>query len=363
MRALIAPDKFKGTLSGPAAALAIAEGVREALPSAVVSLCPLADGGPGTMDALIDAIDGDKRYVSTVDPWGAEVRAPLAVLADGTVCIETAAPETGDVLTADSHGIGDALVQAAALSGTSAVLVAVGGTASVDGGTGLARAFGWRFLDEAGDPLRPGGGALVDLARIAPAPEPVQRRVVGLCDVDAPLVGPEGAARRFGPQKGASPEQVELLERGLTNLGRVIQRDVGIDVLSAPYAGAGGGIGAGLVAFLGAELRSGFAFVAESLRLDRLISLADVVLSGEGRFDEQSLAGKAPAGVALMSRDHGVPCLGIFGSIAVAPKVALTAGFSDVLDLSRMTQVAGGTEDPFAALARGARTIAERLPA
>lgn len=361
MRALIAPDKFKGTLSGPAAALAIAEGVREALPSAVVSLCPLADGGPGTMDALLDAIDGERRYVSTVDPWGAEKRAPVAALADGSVCIETAAPEMGDAVAADSRGIGEALLQAIALSRTRTVLVAVGGTASTDGGAGLASAFGWRFLDEAGDPLPPGGGALTGLARVEPPTEPVQANVVGLCDVDAPLVGPEGPARRFGPQKGASPEQVELLERGLANLARVIQRDLGIDVLGIARGGAGGGIGAGLAAFLWAELRSGFAFVAESLRLNRLISLADVVLSGEGRFDEQSLAGKAPAGVALMARDQGVPCLGIFGSIAVAPKVALTAGFSDVLDLSRMSDLAA--EDPFGALARGARTIVERLPA
>ncbi|MDP9068504.1 MAG: glycerate kinase [Actinomycetota bacterium] len=363
MRALIAPDKFKGTLSAPAAALAIAEGVREALPSAVISLCPLADGGSGTVDALLDAVDGQKRYVSTTDPWGVPIRAPVAALADGSVCIETAAPEMRDAVAADSGGTGRALIEAAALSPTRTVLVAVGGTASTDGGVGLARALGWRFVDAHGQPLPPGGGALAELARIEAPTERIDANVIGLCDVDTPLLGAAGAARRFGPQKGASPEQVELLERGLTTLARVIERDLDLDVERLPHAGAGGGLAAGLSAFLGAELRSGFGFVAEKLRLERLVSEADVVVTGEGRFDEQSLDGKAPTGLALMARGLGVPCLGIFGSIALAPKVALTAGFSDVVDLTDPREAAPGPQDPFATLARGARALMQRLPA
>ncbi len=333
MRILIAPDKFKGTLSAPAAALAIADGIRGVYPDAVLSSSPVADGGGGTSDTLLDASGGRKVFVTTVDPWRAPCRAAVAVLADGSVCVETAAEGRGDPMHASSEGVGRTIAQVGEMFAPATVLVGVGGTASTDGGTGVARALGWSFLDQQGRETSPGGAGLIDIHRVQPPAGEGQMKVVALCDVDSPLTGDGGSARRFGPQKGATPEQVELLERGLRNLAAVIREQLGIEVEDVPGAGAGGGLGAGLLAFLGAELTSGFAFIAQRLGLERLISNVDAVITGEGRFDPQSLEGKAPVGVARMSRRLGVPCLGVFGQLDVPKKTPLTAGFSDVIAL------------------------------
>lgn len=363
MRILIAPDKFKGTLSAPAAALAIAEGVRAALPGAEITLCPVADGGEGTVATLLDAVGGTRGFVSAADPWGKPRRLPVALLDDGTICIESAVSTRGDPLRADSYGVGLALLEAAALDPGSRVLVGVGGTASTDGGTGLARALGWRFLDRAGEGLPPGGGSLVELDRIVlPASRP-SVEVVGLCDVDAPLTGELGSARRFAAQKGATPEQVVVLEEGMSRLAEAIRGDLGIEVVAMPGAGAGGGIGAGIAAFCGGELRSGFFYVADVLRLRSMIEEADLVITGEGRFDEQSLQGKAAAGVARLSRHARVECRGLFGQISGRAAHASTVGFSDVATLPEPARGAGGAEDdPAGRVAAGAeRLMAQRL--
>ena len=358
MRVLLAPDKFKGTLSAPAAALAIAEGVRRVFPSANITTCPLADGGGGTLDTLLDAVGGSKTFVASRDPWGKPIRAPLALLADGSVCIETAAPSFGDPMRADSEGIGLCIRRAAELSEGGKVLVAVGGTASTDGGTGLARALGWRFLDGFGDPLPEGAGSLGHLRYIEEPYPRVSAEVVALCDVDAPLLGPAGSARRFAPQKGATTEQVEKLEDGLSNLAALVREIFGKDI-DVPRAGAGGGIGAGLRAFADAELRSGFQVVAEAMKLRPLVAAADVVVTGEGRFDPQSLDGKAPAGVAGLAHEMGVPCLGVFGSLDVPVPTVLGAGFSDVLDLTAVIAVRA---DPAETLSRGTELLFGRQP-
>lgn len=363
MRILIAPDKFKGTLSAPAAALAIAEGVRAVLPDARVSLCPLADGGDGTLATLLDAVGGRKTFVSAADPWGKPVRLPVAVLEDGTVCIESATTARGDPMRADSHGLGLALVRAIELEPAARLLVGIGGTISTDGGSGLARAFGWRFLDGAGDQLPPGGGALVQLDHIAPPDPLVLPEMLGLCDVLAPLTGPSGSARRFASQKGAAPEQIAVLEKGLERLAQAINDDLGIDVGAVSGAGAGGGIGAGIVAFCGGELRSGFDYVAEALGLRSRIAEADLVVTGEGRFDEQSIQGKAAAGVARLSHEEGVPCIGLFGGMEIRTADALTVGFSDIATLPEPVRAAGGgADDPAARLAAGAEMLIAQQP-
>lgn len=224
MRVLIAPDKFKGTLSAPSAALSMIEGVRGVDPTAIVSSAPLADGGGGTLDALLDAVGGVRSFETTVDPWGARLRIPMLMLSNGDVCIETATSLAGDAMTADSHGIGLLIKRAAELvEGTGRVLVAVGGTVSTDGGTGLARALGWSFLDSEGREVPRGGVGLERIARMQPPVVRVQADVVGLCDVEAPLTGEAGSARSFAAQKGASSEQVEVLERGLLNLVRIVR--------------------------------------------------------------------------------------------------------------------------------------------
>ncbi|MFP5351972.1 MAG: glycerate kinase [Actinomycetota bacterium] len=359
MRILIAPDKFKGTLTGSGAALAMTHGVRNVRPEAWVSATPLADGGAGTLEVLLDAVGGVKRFADTVDPWGAKRRAPIALLNSNVACIETAASSSGDPLRADSEGIGTLIKAAAEMCGAGGtVLVGVGGTMSTDGGVGLARALGWGFFDEGGRPLPAGGGSLAELRYIDRPSEPLDVTVIGLCDVDIPL---EMSAEMFGPQKGASPDQVELLTRGLVNLADIVRGTLDIDLSSLPFGGAGGGIGAGLVAFVGAELRSGFSYIADAVHLADLIGMADAVITGEGRFDEQSLRGKVPAGVAAMAHEHGVPCLGLFGHLSVSERMALNAGFSDVLDL-RGVEMDGKPADPGELLTSATEALVRRQP-
>lgn len=362
MRVLIAPDKFKGTLSAPAAALAIAEGVRQVDPSVVLASSPVADGGGGTLDALLDAMGGERSYETTTDPWGRRMRAPVALLPGGDVCLETASSGTGDPMAADTSGIGTLLRRAGELAEDEArVLVAVGGTVSTDGGTGLGRALGWSFLGDDGAPVQPGGLGLRSIRRIVPPESPTPPNVVALCDVDAQLTGPGGSARCFAPQKGATPEQVEMLENGLVNLAEVLRSQVGIEIETIDFGGAGGGLAAGLSAFAGADLRSGFDFVAQAMRLRGLISSVDFVITGEGRFDEQSLDGKAPVGVARAAHELGIPCLGLFGELGSPAKVALTAGFSDVLSL-RDTFGPEATGNPATQLTSATRLLLSRQP-
>lgn len=362
MRVLIAPDKFKGTLSAPSAALAMAEGVRRVSPSAILSSAPVADGGAGTLDALIDAIGGERSFETTVDPWGERLRTPMGLLSNGDVCIETATSVLGDPLRADSYGLGLLIRRAAELAdGEGRVLVAVGGTVSTDGGTGLARALGWSFVDGDGEEVSQGGAGLQQIVRIDPPDGRLDAAVIGLCDVKAPVTGHTGSAHRFAPQKGASPEQVEVLEDGLLNLSRMVRSQLGVDLDKVTHAGAGGGIAAGLHVFAGAELRSGFDFVSDAMRLRGMVSSADLVITGEGRFDEQSVAGKAPVGVARVAHELGIPCLGLFGELASPSKVALTAGFSDVLSLREAfgPEVTG---EPAALLTEATHLLLSRQP-
>lgn len=362
MRVLIAPDKFRGTLTAPSAALAMAEGVRRVDPSAILSCAPVADGGEGTIDALIDALGGERSFETTVDPWRKRARCAIAMLSSGDVCVEAATTLTGDPLTADSEGLGRLIRRAAELlHDDGRVLVAVGGTASTDGGTGLARSLGWSFLDGDGTEVPPGGAGLASIAQIKRPERPLDVAILGLCDVNAPLTGHDGSARSFAPQKGATSEQVELLERGLENLATVARSELHVDLQKVDFAGAGGGIAAGLHMFAGAELRSGFSFVSDAMRLPSLISSMDFVITGEGRFDEQSVAGKAPVGVARAAHEIGVPCLGLFGELASPAKVALTAGFSDVLSV-RESLEDSERKDPGESLTEATQLLVSRQP-
>ncbi len=361
MRILVSPDKFKGTLTAPAAALAIAEGVRSARPASVVSLCPIADGGEGTLATLLDAIGGIKRFVTATDPWGRRARIPVGVLEDGSLCVESASSVVGDALSADSSGLGSVVAEIAATQPDATVLIGIGGTASTDGGVGLARGLGWRFLAEDGEPIARGGAGLVDLHRIVPPETPVPIAVKGLCDVDAPLTGGDGSALRFAPQKGATPEEVAVLERGLQRMVEVVQADLGIDLHAVRRAGAGGGIAAGVAAFCGGELTSGFEHLAAALALRSRIDASDLVITGEGRFDEQSIQGKASAGIARLSHEQGVPCLGLFGQMTVSISAALGTGFSDVATVG----ASGSPAEPAEAasrLAAAASALLSRQP-
>jgi glycerate kinase len=315
VRVVIAPDKFKGTLTAPQAGEALAMGWKRGDPQAEVEEVPVADGGEGTLDTLLRALGGETERARVSGPLGDPVDAEYGLVrtAEGVLAIVEMARASGlalldrgrrDPLRASTFGTGE-LILAASRHEPTRLIICVGGSATNDGGAGAAQALGVRLLDERGEDLPLGGEALVRLARIdATALHPSLRgvRVTVASDVDNPLTGPQGASAVFGPQKGASGEDVALLDRALGHLAAVIHRDLGIDVRHLEGGGAAGGLGAGLIAFLGARVRPGFDLVAEVLGITARLDRADVVVTGEGRFDRQSAGGKAPARVLEMAR-------------------------------------------------------------
>ncbi len=325
MRVLIAPQEFKGTLSAVEAAAAIARGLDDAFPDWELDLLPMADGGPGTVEALLTALGGEGRATAAHDPLMRPVEASWGLLPDGRAVIECAAasglwrlrPEELDARAATSFGSGE-LVAAALAAGCRELLVGLGGSATNDGGAGLAQALGFRLLDSAGRDLPAGGAALHRLDRIdAAGAHPALGRVrcLGATDVTNPLCGPSGATAVYGPQKGADAAAVAELDAALDRFAAVVQRDLGVDVRDRPGAGAAGGLGAGLIAFLGAELRSGAQVVGETAGLAGRIRRADLVITGEGRLDGQTAFGKAPQHVARLARAAARPTLCLAGSL------------------------------------------------
>jgi glycerate kinase len=344
VRVVVAPDKFEGTLSAKEAAGALAAGWRRADRSADVDECPVADGGKGTLETLVDALGGRRETVRVAGPLGDPIDADLgwAETADGTIAIVEMARASGlalvsearrDPSLATTRGTGD-LIAAACRQRPRRVLVCIGGSATNDGGAGMAQALGIRLIDERGQDLPPGGAALRGLARIdASGLDPAVREVevVTACDVDNPLTGPRGASAVYGPQKGATAEEVRILDEALGHLAATIHRDLGLDVRDVPGAGAAGGLGAGLVAFLGARLRPGFEVVAAALDLERRLERAHVAVTGEGRYDAQSERGKAPAGVLRMARDAGCRTVLVAGQVeaSVTPPADLVYSLAD----------------------------------
>ena len=337
MRVVIAPDKFRGSLTAAEAAEAIARGVLRADPAAEVHLAPLADGGEGFVEALVEATGGTYRAATVTGPMGDPAAARFGLLNGGEVAVLAMAAASGhalvtpgrrDVMRASTRGTGD-LMLAAARSGVARLIVGIGGSATNDGGAGMAQALGYRLLDRDGVDLLPGGGALGDLDRIdATAVLPAVRgwRVEVACDVASPLCGPLGASRVFGPQKGATPEQVDRLDANLARLAAVIRRDLGVDVLDLPGGGAAGGLGAGLVAFAGATLRPGVDLLIDALDLRTQLAAADLCLTGEGSLDASSAAGKTVAGVVGLARDLGVPALVLAGTVGPGAGLILACG-------------------------------------
>jgi glycerate kinase len=331
MRVVAAPDKFKGTLTAAEAARAISAGWRRADPAAEVDEVPVADGGEGTLEALVAALGGHTERVVVTGPLGDPVDAEFGLVdsPEGFLAVVEMASASGlrlisgerrDPMRASTRGTGE-LMLAAARHRPAGMIVCIGGSATNDGGAGMAQALGARLLDEHGRELTPGGSALRGLASIdatAFARELAAVDVVVASDVDNPLVGPTGASAMYGPQKGASPEQVASLDGALRHFAAVIHRDLGIDVRDVPGAGAAGGLGAGLIAFLGARVRPGFQVVAEALDLAGRFHSADVVVTGEGRFDDQTERGKAPAGVLRMAREAGCRSVVIAGEVSGA---------------------------------------------
>lgn len=336
MLVVVAPDKFKGSLTAPEASLAMAVGVRAAVPGAEVRLLPVSDGGEGFVEAAVGA-GYTRRTAAVSGPTGERVRAALAVK-DGCAVLEMAEASGLRLLpdgvraprTASTSGTGQ-LVLAALDAGAQRVVLGVGGSASTDGGAGMAQALGAQLLDAGGHELPPGGAALVDLDRVDVRgldPRLGGLDVVVATDVDNPLVGPTGAAAVYGPQKGATTADVKVLDAGLLRWADVLRRDLGIDVADVPGAGAAGGLGAGALAFLGARRTSGIDAVLEIVGFAEALTGADLVLTGEGSLDEQSLAGKAPVGVAAAAGRAGVPVVALVGRLALDDAQVRGAGFT-----------------------------------
>ncbi len=326
MKIVAAPNAFKGCLTASEAALAMARGIAGVLPDAEVVRVPVADGGDGLVDVAVDALAGQPRVVTVAGPRNDPIDATFChVPAMAFAAIEMALasglallPEDRrDPLVTTTLGTGQ-LIAAALDLGVSRIGVGIGGSATNDGGIGMAVALGIRFLDDQDRPVEPVGEALgrivrIDMSGLDPRVSGVHFEAV--CDVDNPLCGPDGAAHVYGPQKGATPEQVEALDAGLDNLAAVIKSDLGIDVRDLPGAGAAGGLGAGLCAFLGADLRRGVDLVLDIVGLDAKLEGADLALTGEGQIDFQTAFGKAPAGVGTMAKVRGVPCIAIAGGV------------------------------------------------
>ncbi|MFG1853024.1 glycerate kinase [Actinomadura geliboluensis] len=343
MRIVVAPDSFKGSLSAAEVCAAVAAGARRAVPDAEVAAVPMADGGEGTLDCFLAARGGDAVEVAATDPLGRPVKARYALSGDGRSAVVELAAASGlplvedvppDPLNAATHGTGE-LIADAVRRGAREVLVCIGGSASTDGGTGLLRALGVRFLDAAGAELPPGGAALARLAAIDDSALPDAVRATRFrvaCDVTNPLVGPAGAAAVFGPQKGASPAQVAELDAALTVFADVLAARGGPRVHDLPGAGAAGGTCGGLVGVLGAEPAAGAELVAAAVGLPAALAGADLVVTGEGRVDGQSAGGKVVSAVAALARDRGVPCLALAGGVAgpldELHALGLTAAFS-----------------------------------
>ncbi|MFF4236733.1 glycerate kinase [Actinomadura geliboluensis] len=343
MRIVVAPDSFKGSLSAAEVCAAVAAGARRAVPDAEVAAVPMADGGEGTLDCFLAARGGDAVEIAATDPLGRPVKARYALSGDGRSAVVELAAASGlplvedvppDPLNAATHGTGE-LIADAVRRGAREVLVCIGGSASTDGGAGLLRALGVRFLDAAGAELPPGGAALARLAAIDDSALPDAVRATRFrvaCDVTNPLVGPAGAAAVFGPQKGASPAQVAELDAALTVFADVLAARGGPRVHDLPGAGAAGGTCGGLVGVLGAEPAAGAELVAAAVGLPAALAGADLVVTGEGRVDGQSAGGKVVSAVAALARDRGVPCLALAGGVAgpldELHALGLTAAFS-----------------------------------
>jgi glycerate kinase len=339
MRVIVAPDKFKGSLTAAEAAEAIEAGLRRARPDVELVRFPVADGGDGTLAAVLSSGEAERVEAEVTGPTGEPVTAAFALAPDGSAMVEMAeasglrrlpggVPAPRDATT---YGTGE-LIAAALDRGAARLVLGIGGSATTDGGTGMASALGARFLDGDGNPLAPGGGALMRLAHIETGgldPRVADLEVTVACDVDNPLVGQDGAAAVYGPQKGARPDDILLLDSALRRYARILREDLGLDLENVPGAGAAGGLGAGAIAFLGAELKPGIELVLELVGFDREIGRADLVVTGEGSLDAQSLRGKAPFGVARAAGANGVPVVALAGQLEVRERELRAAGFEE----------------------------------
>ncbi|EHT4940469.1 glycerate kinase [Vibrio vulnificus] len=327
MKIIIAPDSYKESLTAMDVAIAIEKGFKQVLPDAHYVKLPMADGGEGTVQSMVDATGGTIIEHTVTGPLGQNVDGFFGLLGEGkTAVIEMAAasglhlvsPELRNPLITTTLGTGE-LIKAALDHGVKHIIVGIGGSATNDGGIGMAQALGIKLLDAQGNALGHGGGELAKLATIDCSQldsRLAQVRLEVACDVDNPLCGTKGASAVFGPQKGATPEMVTILDENLAHYASIIKQQLGVDVRDMAGAGAAGGMGAALLGLLNAELRPGIEIVMDAVRLDEIVADADLVITGEGRIDSQTIHGKTPIGVARTAKKHGLPVIGIAGCLS-----------------------------------------------
>ena len=343
MKILVAPDSFKGSLSSKEVLKAISEGIRRAIDAEIAGL-PIADGGEGTVDALITSLGGKIIDVDVLGPLGNVVKGYFGVLNDGTAVIEMAASSGLNLVPNDmrnplittTYGVGQ-LIKEALDKGCRKFIIGLGGSATNDGGAGMIQALGVKLLDEDGKDIPYGGGNLHKLKKVDTSS--IDKRVyessfIVASDVTNPLCGEYGASAVYGPQKGATPEMVEILDRNLKHYSSVIKETLGKDFSDVPGAGAAGGLGFSLMAFLNAKIKSGIDIVMEASNIDEKIKSCDIVITGEGNTDFQTAYGKAPAGIAMIAKKYGKPVVVLSGGLGKNYKnlydVGVTSMFSIV---------------------------------
>lgn len=337
MKIVIAPDSFKESMTALEAADSIESGFKRVFPHAEYLKVPMADGGEGTVQSLIDATNGTIIETSVTGPLGKPVDAFYGISGDGkTAVIELAAAsglhlvpeEKRNPLHTTTKGTGE-LILAALQQNVEYIILGIGGSATNDGGAGMAQALGVRLTDQNGEDIEQGGGALKNLHKIDVGfidPRVHQVKIEVACDVDNPLTGKEGASAVFGPQKGATPDMISVLDQNLAHYASVIKRDLGKEVKDLPGAGAAGGIGAGMAAFLQAELKSGIDIVIEAVKLEDCMKGASLVITGEGKIDSQTIHGKTPVGVAKTAKKHHIPVIAVAGLIGADSEVVYEHG-------------------------------------
>jgi len=341
MKILIAPDSFKGTNTSIRVATHIENGIRRVMPDAEIVKIPIADGGEGTVEALVVGAGGKYHTAKVVGPMGEEAEAVFGVLDSGIAAIEMAAAsglpmvpdEKRDPRKATTYGTGQ-LIKAAMDLGCKEIVIGLGGSATNDGGVGMAQALGVSFKDAAGRELGYGGGPLAELASIDVSgldPRVAQTTITIASDVTNPLCGDTGASAIFGPQKGADPEMVKLLDANLAHLADVVEAQLGLDMMNIPGAGAAGGMGYGLIAFCGAASKSGIVTVLDTVGVDSYLADCDLVITGEGKIDGQSVFGKVPVGVAERVKKFGIPVLAIVGDMGEGSQAVYEYGIDSIM--------------------------------
>ena len=373
MKIVIAPDSYKESLSASEVAQAIEKGFREIFPDAQYVSVPVADGGEGTVEAMIAATQGTEQHVSVTGPLGEKVNACWGISGDGaTAIIEMAAasglalvpPAKRNPLVTTSCGTGELILDALD-KGARNIIIGIGGSSTNDGGAGMVQALGAKLCDANGKEIGYGGGSLmalnsIDVSGLDPRLKECTIRVA--CDVTNPLIGETGASRIFGPQKGADEATIVELDRNLSHYADVIKKSLQIDVKNVPGSGAAGGMGAALMAFLGAELRSGIEIVTQALNLEEHIHDCTWVLTGEGRLDSQSIHGKVPVGVANVAKKYHKPVIGIAGSltrdVGIVHQYGIDAVFSVLNSVSSLEEAFRGASDN---IYRASRNIAATL--